>query len=121
MLTCLRREKAFLSRTKGKEGTPLSEGLQVAPTHAWAAELGEAVCMRGLLLHTWEQLPEKATKCFSVSLANLRVREGPSRRGGRRDQLPHSAGRAVSLPGITCFPTAPGLGEGSLRAGEASV
>lgn len=64
MLTCLRREKAFLSRTKGKEGTPLSEGLQVAPTHAWAAELGEAVCMRGLLLHTWEQLPEKATQMF---------------------------------------------------------
>lgn len=52
MLTCLRREKASLSRTKGKEGTPPSEGLQVAPMHAWAAKLGEAVCMRALLLYT---------------------------------------------------------------------
>lgn len=64
MLTCLRRENASLSRTKGKEGTPLSEGLQVTPIHAWAAVLGEAVCMRALLLYTWEQLPEKATQVF---------------------------------------------------------
>lgn len=64
MLTCLRREKAFLSRTKGKEGTPLSEGLQVAPTHAWAAELGEAVCMRGTAAAHVGTAPRESNQVF---------------------------------------------------------
>lgn len=118
----LEERKPSLSRTKGKEGTLLSEGLQVAPMHSWAANweklsAGVHWCTRG----NSSQRKQPRNVCQPLKSEGEGWGQAGGVRGGSHCLTLLVCVCGVPLPGITWFPIAPGLSEGSLHAGEAPV